>query len=59
VKPEIVFDSSLWRERAEEMRTFAQETPDPGDKERFLKLADEFEQFSERAAALTNKHAKT
>jgi len=55
VKPPLVFDSTLWRKRAEEMRTLAQEASDQADKERFLELATKFEQFSERAGAFTKK----
>ena len=59
LKDSLVFDSAWWRKRAEAMRTLAQDTVDWTDKERFLKLATEFEQFSERAETFTQKRPKT
>jgi len=41
------------------MRAAGNEASDPVDKERFLNFAADFEQLSERAAAFTDKRAKT
>jgi len=42
-------DPKLWRERAEEARTKAEEITDPDSKRRMLRLARDYEELARRA----------
>ncbi len=47
----FINDPKHWRERAEQMRTIAEETHNPLAKETMLRIAQDYEHLAQRAEA--------